>query len=175
MVISLPDQSGAFANRLHPLVFTKTFWGREDTTLADRIIANELPGLLHWALEGLRRLEARGQFVLPPNSVRTMNSIRHQAGPVASFVKEWCVIEEGSLIRKRDLWRAFESFCSDLDIPNRYTPETFGRDLMKNATGFFKVQTDRVTMDGGGQASVYRGIKLTESAAKALSDYEDDY
>lgn len=175
IVLTVPDQSGAFANRLHPLVFTRKFeeW-EQDPLLASKIIRDELPGILHWALQGLRRLEDRGRFEMPPQSAKVIQGIRHQAGPVSTFVKEWCVLEEDAVVRKRDLWRAFERYCADLDIPNRYVPESFGRDLVKNATGFFRVATDRVTVEGG-QASVYTGIRLTEKAAKALAEAEDDY
>jgi len=172
--MSLPDRSGAFANRLHPLVFTKTFRDNPDIHLADRIIANELPGILHWALEGLHRLEANGAFTMPEASTKTLTAIRHQAGPVNMFVKERCVIEEGAVIRKADMWRAFESYCEELDIQNRFIPESFGTVLMRNATGFFRVEADRGVIDGR-RVTIYRGIRLKDEFAKQLAEDEDDY
>lgn len=172
--LTLPDQSGAFANRLNPLIFTKSFEGREDITLAARIIKNELPGLLHWSLAGLRRLEKRGRFLLPAGSERTLRHIRHQAGPVTMFVQEKCLVEEGAAVSKADLWAAFELYCSGLDIPNNYTREAFGREMMRNATGFHKVEPGRASIDGR-QVMAYTGIKLTDAAVAELREGEEDY
>ena len=62
---SLPDfgdHAIALANRLLVIPFDVSFKGREDRSLARRLIAEELPGILVWALEGLARLRARGNF-----------------------------------------------------------------------------------------------------------------
>lgn len=172
--LSLPDQSGALANRLHPLVFTKTFVDRMDLTLADRIIENELPGILHWALEGLARLEANGEFTMPSTSAKTLKAIRHQAGPVNMFVKEWCVVEDGAAVPKADLWRAFQNYCEELDVPNRFIPETFGSTLMKGATGFSNVTTIRALQEGR-PVYMYEGIRLTDAMMARLSEDDEDY
>src|SRR5208283_2099412 len=60
----LKDASGALASRLVILRFTRSFYGREDTGLSDRL-QSELPGILLWALQGWQRLRQRGRFEQP--------------------------------------------------------------------------------------------------------------
>src|SRR5690606_6286310 len=60
----LNDSSGALANRFLILPLRNSFLGREDTGLTSRLL-EELPGILLWAIEGLRRLYERGHFLQP--------------------------------------------------------------------------------------------------------------
>jgi putative DNA primase/helicase len=55
------DPSGALARRLIVLWTQKSFVGREDIRLTNRLL-EELPGILNWALEGWKRLQERGRF-----------------------------------------------------------------------------------------------------------------
>jgi putative DNA primase/helicase len=54
----LTDASGALASRFIVLTMDRSFYGREDQGLAERLIA-ELPGILNWSLTGNRRLRRR--------------------------------------------------------------------------------------------------------------------
>ncbi len=60
---SLADLSLGMTRRLYLLPFSQTFKeGEMDRDLFDRIIRDELPGVLNRALDGWRRLKQRGQF-----------------------------------------------------------------------------------------------------------------
>jgi len=54
----LTDASGALASRFIVLTLAQSFYGREDHTLAGRLLP-ELPGILNWSIEGWERLQAR--------------------------------------------------------------------------------------------------------------------
>ena len=56
------------ANRLLVVPFDVSFAANPDRSLARRIIRDELPGILNWALEGLARLNARKEFLEPAES-----------------------------------------------------------------------------------------------------------
>src|ERR1700749_1300474 len=58
---SFKDASGALATRMMHIRFPGTVVGREDPTLKARLL-EELPGILAWAIEGLRDLDASGRF-----------------------------------------------------------------------------------------------------------------
>ena len=60
---TLADNSGALMARCIPFRLTKSFLGREDTALADKLKL-EYPGIFAWCLEGLRSLYAAGRFTL---------------------------------------------------------------------------------------------------------------
>ncbi len=61
------DASGALASRFIILVLTRSFFGEEDPTLTDALLA-EAPGIFNWCLDGLDRLNARGYFQQPAAS-----------------------------------------------------------------------------------------------------------
>lgn len=97
-LLEFPDAVGAMQTRMLVLVFTKSFVGREkrDDEFKDLFLA-ELPGILNWALAGLRRLdERRGQFTPPADSTEVSEELRDSANPVRSFVREHLVEWEGS-------------------------------------------------------------------------------
>jgi hypothetical protein len=58
----LCDASGALAGRFIVLCRNRSWYGRNDLSLTDRLRA-ELPGILNWSIEGWRRLRAPGHFV----------------------------------------------------------------------------------------------------------------
>lgn len=62
------DPSGALKRRLITLRTTRSFFGNEDVHLTDRLLA-ELPGILNWSIDGLRRLTAQGRFSNPDHQV----------------------------------------------------------------------------------------------------------
>lgn len=53
------DESGALAARMLIVQFDRSFIGREDRTMPERLGA-EMPGIANWALQGLLRLRANG-------------------------------------------------------------------------------------------------------------------
>src|SRR5690606_6087501 len=76
----LVDASAALAGRFLVLPLANSFYGREDTTLADQLI-EELPGILLWALDGWRRLRERGHFVQPASGEEAIQQLEDLASP----------------------------------------------------------------------------------------------
>ena len=67
---ALSDQTDGIWRRLQIIEFTEKFEGdRRDDMLADRIVENELPGVLRWAVDGLVMLLKAGGFKDIPESV----------------------------------------------------------------------------------------------------------
>ncbi|MBU2831895.1 phage/plasmid primase, P4 family [Acidithiobacillus ferriphilus] len=68
---SLSDQTEGIWRRLQIVAFEQVFEGDDrDDMLADRIVENELPGVLRWAVEGLVMLLQAGGFKDIPESVQ---------------------------------------------------------------------------------------------------------
>ena len=55
------DPSRALEHRLLTLRTTRSYYGKEDKSLTAKLL-EELPGILNWAIEGWKRLQARGHF-----------------------------------------------------------------------------------------------------------------
>lgn len=56
------DPSGALDRRLIALETAQTFYGKEDIQMTTKLL-KELPGILNWSIEGLKRLRERGHFI----------------------------------------------------------------------------------------------------------------
>ncbi|HYL40179.1 MAG TPA: phage/plasmid primase, P4 family, partial [Candidatus Binatus sp.] len=87
----LGDASGTIANRFVALLLHESWLGREDHGL-ESALAEELPGILNWALEGLDRLAAQGRFTRPASTDEAIIAIQDLASPVAAFVREQCIV-----------------------------------------------------------------------------------
>jgi putative DNA primase/helicase len=77
-LLALTDGSGAFASRLMIVPLIKSFYGKEDRGLTNKLAA-ELPGILNWAIEGYRRLSERGFFVQPESAREAVEAIKCSA------------------------------------------------------------------------------------------------
>jgi putative DNA primase/helicase len=150
---SLRDASGAFLQRLRALVLKRTFAGQEDTGLRPRLL-RELPGILLWAAEGLRRLRGRGRFVQPASGREALGQLSELASPVSAFVEECCVLDERRQIGKKFLFQEWQGWCEE----HGHQPgndATFGRNLM---AAFPQIQSGREGTQR--RAWLYEGIGM---------------
>jgi len=77
-----PDSAGAFVSRLIVITFEQSFIGMEDEGLSERIISNEMPGILSWALDGPTRLAGAGsRFSRVSSSVEEIEDMHRAASP----------------------------------------------------------------------------------------------
>ena len=116
---TLPDfgeHVTALANRLLVIPFEVSFKGREDRQLAAKLIRDELPGILVWALEGLARLRERGHFVEPPESVKIKDELLRLANPVRSFLDERCIIRADLAASKVSLYNSYKTYCEEVGV-----------------------------------------------------------
>ena len=121
------DSSAAIANRMLILQMTKSFLGREDRTLDDRLRA-ELPGILKWALEGLDRLNLNGRFTVPESSEDAAALMMDLASPMSAFVRDRCIRKPDENILVDDLYRAWQTWADD-NGHHAGAKVTFGRNL----------------------------------------------
>jgi P4 family phage/plasmid primase-like protien len=107
--VPLPDNSGALQARLIPLIFTKSFLGKEDTKLAANLIP-EYPGILLWALEGARRLWERGSFQLPADSIEQLEQIRAESAPLQCFIEQVCELKTNKGCQSPALYEIYKAW-----------------------------------------------------------------
>ena len=83
------DHSHGFWRRLTVIAFNRVFDEEEqDEHLAEKIIAEELAGVVSWLLAGAHRLLRQGQYTLPPSSKHYVTSWRGRADPIRVFVEQ---------------------------------------------------------------------------------------
>lgn len=85
------DASGAITTRFIAVKLQKSYLGKEDEELGDRI-NKELPGIFNWALRGLDRLDANRKFTTPDTMAGVTELMREMASPMTEFLEEHYVI-----------------------------------------------------------------------------------
>lgn len=124
------DASGAFAGRLVHVQFPKSRAGSEDPTLKPRLL-QELPGILNWALEGLRDLTAQGRFTEPRTSEELAAEVRRQQSPIQGFLDDACAFTEAAPpVPIDELHPAYRAWARDAGVEHPLTREHFGRALV---------------------------------------------
>lgn len=151
------DASDALACRMLVLELSQSFYGKEDTTLTDKLTA-ELPGILRWAIDGWKRLRGRGRFEQPASSAGAIDDLIDLASPVAAWARQTCRTDEPDQqwwLACTDAYERFKGWCEGQGIKLVATQAVFGRDVT-TATGCKRVQVTR----GDRRVGAYRGLAL---------------
>lgn len=115
MTNHLPNVSGGdgIARRLQDIGWNITIPPeKRDRHLAARIIAQELPGVLAWAVRGC--LEWQQQGLDAPAAVRRKTAEHvFQADPIAQWAEERTAATEGSEVETRQLYTDYKSWTED--------------------------------------------------------------
>ena len=149
----LTDSSGAIANRFVVLVMKRSFLGAEDRELEARL-RREHSGIMNWALEGYRRLRARGRFVQPECALEAIQEVEELASPIKVFIAEKCKLD--GQVPIGDLYAAWVRWCA----LNGHEPASrglFGRNLKTTVPALKQSQTRDTD---GNRLRVYMGISL---------------
>jgi len=93
---------------------TRSFYGKEDKTLLNRLLP-ELPGILLWAIAGWQRLQARGRFHQPESGGELVAEMEDLASPVAR--------SSGSNARSAQDWRSELMNCLPRGSPGATKPD----------------------------------------------------
>lgn len=151
------DQSGALASRFIVLQFTQTFLGREDHTLKAEL-PREMPGILLWAIEGWRRLKARGRLIQPASGVELHKEMDDMSSPISTFLRDCCIVDPNAMVSKSDLFRAWRAWCEEVNEKNVGVREMFGRNLRAAVPS---LQTCQPRGDGR-RIESWRGVGLVD-------------
>jgi putative DNA primase/helicase len=148
------DKSGALGGRMVFVRFDQSFYGREDTSLTDKLL-HELPGIFNWALDGLDRLNGRGRFTEPDSGAGERDAQRRLADPVGAFLDDWCVMGPECSITLDHLYEKYKHWCeSEGRTRDSTTKEVFSRDLRTRVPGLV-VDRERVN---GKRVRMLRGV-----------------
>jgi len=162
------DNGGALAGRYIILPMLQSFYGHEDKTLAKRIIATELPGILNWALQGLERLLRQDHFTEPASGELLREDMADLASPLKPFIEDCCEFAEGDRVEKQALYRVYLRDCAERGMKFPSNAAVFGRDLI--SAGGAKIRSIK-ERHGTKWRRFYGGIRLTVPApAEPMED-----
>jgi putative DNA primase/helicase len=132
--------------RLHLLPFTQTIpMGERDKGFRERVLMPELPGILNWALEGLRAYQREG--LNPPEVVmEATKEYREDMDLVGRWLEERCDLDPQGRAASAALYGDYELWAK-AEIGFAMTPIGFGRELSNR--GFKKIKVERANGFGG--------------------------
>jgi putative DNA primase/helicase len=154
----LNDPSGALAGRMILLRLMRSWYGKEDIGLTDRLLG-ELPGILLWAISGWQRLRERGHFIQPDAGKELVGDLEDLSSPMGAFVRECCDLGPEFRATVADLFGRWKSWCDAKGRKEPGTEQTFGRDLLAAVPTLQRVRA----RDGDERYRCYDGIGLRSS------------
>jgi putative DNA primase/helicase len=163
--IPFDDTAQAMANRLNLLYFPNNYrknnpdWGLEDKLRA------EAPGIAMWAIEGLKRLLANGQFTRPKTSEEHMEDLAKLTNPIGAMLEECCVIHSGEKLMSyrepvTDLYDLWKRWADENRVRTNLTSIGFGSKILNMGLSILK----RRAMEQGRRINVYQGLEITSEA-----------
>jgi putative DNA primase/helicase len=149
---AIRDASGTIATRYVLLKLTETFLGREDLNLK-ATLAQEMSGILNWALDGLDGLRKRGFFRTPASSQDSIQELEDAAEPVRAFLREWCEQGPTQRVNVKTIYHVYR----------RWAEENGHGVLAKNSFGrALREQMPKLKTTGVGAKRQYVGVALSE-------------
>lgn len=129
----LPIVSGtdyAIWRRIHFIHFPRTFEPQEQDPRLLEKLKQELPGILNWALEGLKEIGSmKGDFLRPPTSVlESVNEYKADNDNTSKFIHDRCVRCAMSSVGATDLYNSYRSWCMESAV-EALPLNTFGKEL----------------------------------------------
>jgi len=85
----------------------------QDPNLAERIIASEMPGIAHWALQGAKRVLAQGGFSKSRVQDEIIATWRRRNSSLEEFVHEECTLGTGLRVNRATLYRRYKTWCEE--------------------------------------------------------------
>jgi P4 family phage/plasmid primase-like protien len=112
---SLPkirEEGNGIFRRLMIVKFPALAPHEKDPAVKERIRLLEPPGILAWAVEGLRRLRKRDGFKIPESVRVVVQDFEHSNDPPRQFLEEVCERGDESLhVGRKELYDAYAKWC----------------------------------------------------------------
>ena len=164
------DAGGAVASRFIVLKFSQSFFGREDTKLTDKLMA-ELPGILNWSLDGLAMLNERGAFIQPAVGVAAVDELMRRTTPILGFVDDVLVLDPDAWISKDALYDCYKAWTADEGMKYTGSKISFLTELYANSDGRLSTYSPRV---GDARVKAVRGARLADGWNARISAFNPE-
>jgi len=154
------DEAGALVARMIMIPMDENFLGREDFDLTEKLL-EERAGILNWAMEGWRRLRARGKFIQPASGMALVQKLKASTSTIGSFVLECCALGPNEQVQCEALWLAFCEWSERRGLPVTLTTNTFSGALHEVFETIVTARPRRDSEDPK-RPRFYFGVRLRE-------------
>lgn len=152
----LTDSSRALAGRFLVLHMTESFAGREDRTLEARLVA-ELPSILNWAIDGWKRLRARGKFVQPKSGQPLVEELTELSSRITTFLADACEIDPAYQCSIPHVYQAWCHWCESQGESSPGSTRALAKELR---TVLPTLSSDKTTKINDKTVKLFGGRKL---------------
>ena len=129
--------------------FKVSFLGREDTDLYDRLVSNELPGIVNWLVAGYQAFKKEGLH----QTEEMLNALDHYmslSDPLYGFIKEMIVNDPKAKTWTKDIIQAYRAWEQSSNPAIRLSDDKLYKELSKRF----------LAHKGKSSDSLYHGLKL---------------
>lgn len=170
---SLYDHSnGAFRRRLILTTKPRDPARVDNPQLAEEIIADELPGVALWMLEGLKRLQAnRWQFATSEKQREQAQRYKEDAFNLIAFLadREWVTFDAAASVTSRELYTAYCRWCME-NGEDALAQRTVSSYLKSKAQALKIKSSNHILARGGTSSRGFLGLAVTPSARHFKTD-----
>lgn len=155
------ERTGALASRFVVIPMSVSVFGREDRRLGEKL-AEELPGILNWAMEGWRRVQERGRLTEAAAGRELTEMMENLGSPIHDFIATCCDLGDEFNVDKDHLFSAFRIWHEESQgQPYRSVKSIFARDLYGAGC---KIHNHQLSSG----ERVFRGVRLRSGVGADL-------
>ena len=137
------DRSGGLWRRMLLMPFEREVPANERIVGMDKpdywLNQGELPGMLNWAIDGLRRLQESGQFTQSAVCEQALAAYRVENNPARTFLLDRFTLHPGGAIPSKTVFQEYRQFCIDGNY-RALAEREFGKEVYRAFSGVEKVR-----------------------------------
>ncbi len=156
------DRSDGVWRRLIIVPFSVTIPEEQRNVNLEEELAEELPGILNWAIQGAYSLYQAGRFHEPACSLEARTDFRRESNPAGLFLEEHCYVDSHGQVGTSQLYRLYQEYCGE----NGYMPlnaGNFKKEVLRNFKGVQEIRQ----RGAGGYCRFYSGMSISPSPLEA--------
>ena len=110
--LKIGGMDNAIWRRIRMVPFEVSFPENKQDRKLSKKLANELPGILAWMVEGTLKWRKEGLGTTPA-VLEATEAYRHEMSAIKTFLGEMCFREENSMVKFLTLYNAYKSWCEE--------------------------------------------------------------
>lgn len=125
------DHTAGFWRRIVILPLTRRFDELDERRLAPQteVIAHELAGVVHWAIEGAARAQTQGRYTIPGQSTAMLKEWRYASNQVLLFLAQR---REDDVVTGEDFYKQYRTWAGENGHKNLLAANTFGQRVLES-------------------------------------------